>query len=214
MFSYFNHSLFTSCELNGTDILALEDCTVFTFPAIEEILHLVSQVDGNAATLVELHQQVIQASQLLTHQGEKAYYQKCHTQLRENLLHHAEMLNLHTLFSGAWDIADELYEIETHLTNRLAWRREAFRQTPKYLWWRDEACNTLTQTGADGEPLPADIATLLVKEARAIAVENAQSDLPPAPEKWLRYSIWWATPLEALMRSVLTAIAVEGNNHA
>lgn len=214
MFSHFNHSLFTSCELNGIDILALEDCTVFTFPATEEILRLISQVDDNAATLVELHQQVIQASQVLTHQGEKAYYQKCHTQLLEKLLCHAEMLKLHSVFSGTWDIADELYEIEALLTNRLAWRREAFRQTPNYLWWRDAACHILTQADAAGEPLPADIATLLVKEARAIAAENTQPDLPPAPEKWLRYSIWWATPLEALMLSVLTAIAVQGNNHA
>lgn len=214
MFSHFNHSLFTSRNLTGADILALADCSVVTFPGSTDVLSLVSQVDDNSATLVELHQQVIQASQVLTHQGEKAYYQKCHNQLLENLLHHAEMLNLHTLFSGAWDIADELYEIETHLTNRLAWRREAFRQTPKYLWWRDEACHTLTQTDADGEPLPADIATLLVKEAHAIAAENTQSDLPPAPEKWLRYSIWWATPLEALMRSVLTAVTVQGNSHA
>lgn len=214
MFSHFNHSLFTTGERNGTDILAPEDCTVFTFPAIEEILHLVSLVDDNAATLVGLYQQVIQASQVLTHQGKKAYYQKCHRQLLENFSRHAEELNLSSIFSGIRDIADELFEIEMMLTNRLAWRREAFRQTPKYLWWRDEACHTLTQTDADGEPLPADIATLLVKEARAIAAENKQSDLPPAPEKWLRYSVWWATPLEALMRSVLTTIAVEGNNHA
>ncbi|EHM3440180.1 hypothetical protein NSR52_000755 [Salmonella enterica] len=214
MFSHFNHSLFTSRNLTDADILTLADCSVVTFPGSTDVLSLVSQVDDNSATLVELYQQVIQASQVLTHQGENAYYQQCHNQLLENLLRYAEMLKLHTLFSGAWDIADELYEIEMLLTNRLAWRREAFRQTPKYLWWRDEACHTLTQMDADGEPLSADIATLLVKEARAIAAENTQSGLPPAPDKWLRYSIWWATPLEALMRSVLTAITVQGNNHA
>ncbi|EKT1612260.1 hypothetical protein QDY32_001715 [Salmonella enterica] len=214
MFSHFNHSLFTSRNLTDADILTLADCSVVTFPGSTYVLSLVSQVDDNSATLVGLYQQVIQASQVFTHQGENAYYQQCHNQLRDNLLRHAEMLKLHTLFSGAWDIADELYEIEMLLTNRLAWRREAFRQTPKYLWWRDAACHTLTQKDADGEPLPADIATLLVKEARAIAAENTPSALLATPDKWLRYSIWWATPLEALMRSVLTAIAVQGNNHA
>lgn len=120
MFSHFNHSLFTSRNLTDADILTLADCSVVTFPGSTDVLSLVSQVDDNSATLVGLYQQVIQASQVLTHQGEKAYYQQCHNQLRDNLLRHAEMLKLHTLFSGAWDIADELYEIEMLLTNRLA----------------------------------------------------------------------------------------------
>lgn len=214
MFGHFNHSLFSSRNLTGTDILALEDCAVLTFPTTAEILHLVSQVDGHSTTLVELYKQATQASWMLTLQGEDAYYQKCHNQLLENLQRHGEMLKLHSVFSGAWEIADELYEIERLLTNRLAWRREAFRQTPKYLWWRDAVCHVLAHKDANGEPLPADVANLLVKEARAILVENAQSGLTPDPDAWLRYSIWWATPLEWLMLIVLKAITAQVNGNA
>ena len=216
MFSHFNHTLFA---VRGDDHQAQPGSTVLSGDAVtkaisEEVAAMVSREDDNAATLVGLRMQTKQALRVFALRGEDGYRQECHGSLMGNLLRHAEMLKLHTLFSGVWDIADELYEIEKLLTNRLAWRREAFRQMPKYLWWRDAVCHALAQKEADGEPLPVDIAELLVAEARAIVTENQQPSLNPVPTVWLRYSIWWATPLEALMLNTLNAATKGADDHA
>ncbi|WP_151993970.1 hypothetical protein [Buttiauxella massiliensis] len=239
MLSHFNHNLFAAQIQNGEDVLEQADFAALCETdaqglitetpqetrLMEEVASLICQTDNDTRGVVHLRSLTEHAMLVLTLRGLDAYRTECHEPLLQCFQRHAAILvpdgisSSHRLYSQPVECAtadeqhDVLLEIWALTNTRLEWRRDALRQNPQYLWWRDRTCDLLVQINAYGHALPDGIAYLLANEARAIVNENLAIDgIKPSPNEWLRYSIWWATNLEKLMLNVIVAALDEWNN--